>query len=261
MNIAVITGASSGLGREYVRQLDEMNRIYGMKLFDEFWVIARRKERLKAMGEELSTPLKVLALDLSDTDSIKKYEETLAAEKPVIRLLICGAGFGRVGSWADISAADCDNMINLNCRAAVDVTQASIPYMKKGSRIAEVCSMVGFLPLSYMNIYAASKAFLLRYSRGLGVELKGTGITVTAVCPYWVKDTEFIERSKESGKSDYVTFYRFAGKTKTSVSRALKDIFAGKPVSTPSPVSKVMRVAASLIPDTLLLKGWEKIRN
>lgn len=261
MKIAVVTGASSGLGREYVRQLDLLNQKKKNQLFDEIWVIARRKERLLAMQREVKTSLRVLALDLTETESVQEYKQQLEQEKPVIRLLICSAGFGRVGSYADISLEDCDNMIHLNCRAAVDVTQVSIPYMRKGSRIAEICSMVGFLPLSYMNIYAASKAFLLRYSRALRVELKEKGILVTAVCPYWVKDTEFIEKSKKSRYAGYVNFYKGAGTTEKSVKKSLHAIYRGRAVSTPSPVSKIMRIVAAFLPDTVLLWGWEKIRH
>lgn len=261
MNIAIVTGASSGLGREFVRQMDKYNLKNEGCMYDEIWVIARREDRLIGMQSEIKTPIRAVPIDLSSVMSIEKFKTMLEQEKPCIRMLVCSAGFGRVGSYEDISMEDCNNMINLNCRAAVDITQVSIPYMKKGSRIAEVCSMVGFLPLSYMNIYAATKAFMVRYSRALNVELKSKGISVTAVCPYWVKDTEFIERSKESKNSEYVTFYKFAGSTSKTVKKAFKDVIKRKPVSTPSPVSKVMRGLSGILPDTVLLWGWEKIRN
>lgn len=259
MKIAVITGASSGLGKEYVRQLDIINQ--KTKEYDEIWVIARRLNRLEAMQIEIKTSLRPILLDLSSSSAIDSYEFLLQEEKPDIRLLINCAGYGRVGNYADISRTDSENMINLNCRAAVAMTIASIPYMKSGAQIAEVCSMVGFLPLSYMNIYAASKSFLLRYSRALQVELKASGITVTAVCPYWVKDTEFIGKSKESKDSSYVTFYKGAGTTEKSVSHAIRDIRKGKAVSTPSFVSKLMRFLTAILPDTVILWGWERIRN
>lgn len=253
--IAIVTGASSGLGREYVKAIDKQLKL------DEIWLIARRKERLLSLQDEVHTSLKVIPLDLSEPASIDKLEECLEKEKPNIKMLVCSAGFGRVGSYQDISRKDVDNMIDLNCRAAVDVTNISIPYMQNGSHIVEVCSMVGFQPLSYMNIYAASKAFLLRYSRALRVELKHTGIKVTAVCPYWVTDTEFVGESKKSKNASYVTFYKGAAKTVDVVESSMKDILKGKAVSTPSVVSKTMRVLAKVLPTSLILYGWEKIRN
>lgn len=253
--IAIVTGASSGLGREFVRQIDADG-----PAVDEIWVIARRAGKLLELRRTVRTPVQVLPLDLTLPDSIDRLAEKLRAERPQIRLLVCSAGFGRVGSYAEISRRDCDDMIALNCRAAVDVTQCCIPYMEAGGRIAEICSMVAFLPLSYMNVYAASKAFLLRYSRALRVELKPAGVSVTAVCPYWVTDTEFVGQSRKSGGAQRVTFYKGAAATPDTVRKAMRDIRRGRAVSTPSPVSRVMRVAGSLLPDTALLWCWERLR-
>lgn len=105
-------------------------------------------------------------------------------------------------------------MIDLNCKAAVAMTQISLPFMKRGARVLQICSTAAFQPFPYLSVYAATKAFLYRYSRALRVELYGTGIRVTAVCPYWIKDTEFIGRAKKSSDSSYIHSFPLASRQK-----------------------------------------------
>lgn len=210
--IAVVTGASSGLGQEFVRQLEGACRGENA-LFEEcpeeLWVIARREERLHALAEVTSIPLRVLPMDLTQKDSIDALAELLERENPEVLMLINAAGFGRIGRTMDQTLDELDGMIDLNCRAAVDLTQLVLPYMRKNGRILEICSTAAFQPITRLNVYAATKAFLYHYSRALRVELLPLSIYVTAVCPYWVKDTEFIslaERKNEGedpGIADY----------------------------------------------------------
>ena len=94
------------------------------------------------------------------------------------------------------------------------MTQISLPFMKRGARILQICSTAAFQPFQYLSVYAATKAFLYRYSRALRVELYGTGIRVTAVCPYWIKDTEFIGRAKKSSDSSYIHSFPLASRQK-----------------------------------------------
>lgn len=191
MNIAVITGASSGLGREFARQIDELGEV------EQIWLIARRRDRLEEVSRLLATQSKILCADLSDRSGVIALEEALAGAAPVIRYLVNAAGFGRFGSFRDIPLEEIDRMIDLNCKGAVDVTQICLPYCTRGSRILEICSTAAFQPIQFLNVYAASKSFLYRYSRALNAELMHEGITVTAVCPYWVKDTEFIPAAEQ----------------------------------------------------------------
>ncbi|MBQ4346870.1 MAG: SDR family NAD(P)-dependent oxidoreductase [Firmicutes bacterium] len=255
MSIAIITGASSGLGREFVKQLDEK------KIFNKIWVIARREEMLKRLADECETPLKILPWDLTDKSFIPKLKELLKNENPHIRLLVNAAGFGKIGSYKDISLVDCDNMIELNCRAAVEMTQLVLPYMKRGSRIIEVCSTSAFQPFQYLNVYSATKAFLYHYTRALNVELKDTGIVATALCPYWVKDTEFIGTAKKTMDSDYINNFHMASKRKNVVAQALQDSANGLAVSTPGMVCKAHRALSGFLPASLLMGGWEMLRG
>ena len=184
MNIAIVTGASSGIGREFVRLLD------AQKKYDAIWVIARRKERLLELAKQSETPVLAVPLDLGEKESVRELAEHLKKENPNVRMLINAAGYGKIGNYKEVSLEDTEGMIDLNCRAAVAVTQTVLPYMKKGSHIMQICSTAAFQPFPYLNVYAASKAFLYRYSRALRMELFSRRISVTAVCPYWIKDTD-----------------------------------------------------------------------
>jgi len=191
MKIALVTGASSGLGREFVRQLGEEHAL------DEIWAVARRRERLAELQALTAVPVRPLSLDLTEESSYETLRELLAREQPEISVLVCAAGFGRIGQTRAVPAADNDAMIDLNCRAAVAVTTAAFPYLRRGSRVLEICSTAGFQPMPGLNVYAATKAFLLSYTKALHYEILTSGIRVTAVCPYWIRDTEFIPQAQK----------------------------------------------------------------
>lgn len=256
MKIAIVTGASSGLGREFVRQIARR-----MPELREIWVIARREDRLREIQAECPLPVRPLALDLTKEDSIRALEELLERERPVVAILVNAAGFGKIGDYRTVSRRDCDAMIDLNCRAAVDVTLACLPYMQRKSRILEICSTAAFQPFQHLNVYAASKAFLYRYSRALWTELFGQGITVTAVCPYWVKDTEFIPTAQQTDAKKAIRHFPLASRTRSVVTLALNDSALGLPVSTPGPVCLVHRIAAKFIPSQLMMGIWAILRR
>lgn len=261
VKIAIVTGASSGLGREFARQL------FRKDCLDEIWVIARREERLRRLCESGSqtgtnhTRIRAVPLDLTKPASFATIRAMLEREQPDVRCLVNAAGFGKIGSWRDISMEDCASMIDLNCKAAVMMTQLVLPYMRKGANVLEICSTASFQPFPYLGVYAASKAFLYRYSRALREELSGTGIGVTAVCPYWIRDTEFIRKAKESGNSSYIRHFPFASREKRVVRRALMDARRGLAVSTPGPVCTIHRVAARWIPSGVMMGIWALIRR
>ncbi|WP_294180089.1 SDR family oxidoreductase [uncultured Clostridium sp.] len=256
MGIAIITGASSGLGREFVYQIASKE-----KDIDEVWAVARRKERLEELADKINVPVQVIPLDLVKRENIDYFIEYLAKRKPHVNILVNAAGFGKIGSYKDISLLDSDDMIDLNCRAAMDMTVAVLPYMRKKSRIIEICSTAAFQPFQYLNIYAATKAFLYRYSRALRIELLPRGIHVTAVCPYWIKNTEFISKAKQNGDSRKIKNFIFAGKARSVAAMALNDSRMGLPVSTPGPVCFIHRIVAKFIPHEIMIWVWELIRR
>ena len=125
MKIAVITGASSGMGREFAIQLShEAN-------FDEMWVIARRKEALESLKDQVCCPIRPIAMDLLNPDSFQRYADLLDMVQPEIKVLVNCAGFGKFGRYDQIPLQDCMNMIDLNCKALVAMTQLSLPYMHR----------------------------------------------------------------------------------------------------------------------------------
>ena len=194
MKIAIVTGASSGMGREFVRQLG-----YFYKNLDEIWVIARRKERLEALAKESRVPLRIFAGDLQKKKVYKELRDALEKEQPDLRMLVNSAGFGKSGSVEEISSEKFriqTDMVDVNCRSLTRMTLLCLPFLRAGSRIVNLASASAFCPQPYFSVYAATKSYVLSFSRSLGEELRKKGIVVTAVCPGPV-DTEFF---KFSGK-------------------------------------------------------------
>ncbi len=254
MKIAIVTGASSGLGRAFARKLA------GWPEVEELWLVARREERLRALAAELSKPAKVLALDLTEPESVQALRQELERERPEVTVLVNAAGFGKFGTYADMTAQETGDMIALNCRAAVDLTTLAIPYMGRGSHILEICSSAAFQPLPGMNVYAASKAFLLRYSRALRWELRGKGIWVTAVCPGWIK-TEFMAVARDTKNGRTVLHFPFATTPEHVASCALLGSRLGLAATLHGLATPAQWLAAKLLPHSLVMACWELIRR
>lgn len=246
MKIAIITGASSGMGREAMIQIAD--RFGGL---EEIWAIARREERLEEMRRLLPVPLRILPLDLAEPDSLKILKWELETEKPQVRLLVNAAGFGKIGRSSDIPLMDETGMIRLNCEALCGVTHLVLPYMTPHSRILQFASAAAFLPQPGFAVYAATKAFVLSYSRALNAELKARDIVVTAVCPGPV-NTEFFETAEATGSMPAYKKLAMAN-PKRVVRTALRDAMMGKTVSVYGPVMKLFFLLSKIIPHPVLL--------
>ena len=253
MKIALVTGASSGLGAAFARRLDELGGL------DEIWGVARRAGRMEALAGELRTPMRVLPLDLTKTESVEALRALLERERPDVRVLINAAGFGKFGTYADMTLQETADMVELNCKAAVLLTAAVLPHMGRGGRVLEICSSAAFQPLPGFNVYAATKAFLLRYSRALRWEAAPRGIRVTAVCPGWIR-TEFISVARDTKNGQTVRFFPFALKPETVARRALRDsrLLA---VTTCGLPALVQRVASKFLPHCFIMACWEGLRR
>lgn len=254
MKIAIVTGASKGLGAEFVKLLDK-------EQLDEIWVTARSKAKLEELKNICETPLRVLPYDLTKNTSFEGLRQLLEEEKPSVAFLINAAGLGKIGSYADISLRDCISMIDLNCRAAVLLTQLILPFMPEKGHILEICSTAAFQPLPYFNLYAASKAFLYHYSRGLNFELAKRKITVTAVCPYWIKDTDFIAAAKKTGNSFYIKNFVFGSYAKNIASKALRDAKQNHAVCTPGLICTLHHFVCKFLPYGFLMVMWNLLRR
>ena len=249
MNIAVVTGASSGMGKEFVLQLSQYVTV------DEIWVIARRETALAALREKVSVPVRPVPLDLCNEESYSQYAQLLAAEKPNVKLLVNAAGFGKFGAFQNIPLEEDLRMIDLNCKALVAMTRLSLPYMEKGSHILELDSLSAFQPVPYIATYGATKSFVLSYSRAIGAELKPDGIRVMAMNPGWVK-TEFFNHALQTNDNE-VQYYNHLWEAKDVVATGLKDLYKTKKDYSVHglPVRNQVRLV-KLLPHSLVMKVW-----
>lgn len=187
MRIAIITGASGGMGWEFARQLD------GKDELDEIWLVARRRENMEELAGLLEkTPARIFALDLTVASELKDLFDALDAEKPEVVWLINNAGYGKIGAFDSVDVETNLNMIDLNVRSLTEITQRVLPYCDRGSKIVQIASSAGWLPLTNFAVYGASKAYVVQFSNALARELKPRGISVTSVCPGPVS-TEFFD--------------------------------------------------------------------
>jgi len=249
MNIAVVTGASSGMGREFVLQLSSYVAV------DEIWVIARRKDALDALAEECPVKVRSVALDLCKEESFAAYSQLLDTEKPNVKLLVNAAGFGKMGRFDKIPVEQELRMIDLNSKALVAMTRLTLPYMQSGSHILQLDSLSAFQPVPYLATYGATKSFVLSYTRAMNAELKGAGIRMMAMNPGWVK-TEFFNHAMQTNGNDVQYFNRLY-EAKDVVATGLKHLYRSKkPYSVHGlPVRNQVRLV-KLLPHGLVMKIW-----
>lgn len=248
MRTAIVTGASSGLGREFVRQMAEV-----FPEIECYWLIARRVDRLAELAEMLpDKQVECLSLDLCDTMSFMALQEKLAAERPEIALLVNNAGCGYLGNIGEVDTASQTRMIDLNLRALTAVTNMTVPFMVPGSCILNVSSIASFCPNPRMTVYSAGKAYVTAYTVGAAEELKAKGITVTAVCP-GPMDTEFIRLGGIEGNSRMFEMLPYCDQVRVA-GGALRATRAGRTIYTPKLFYKFYRVLAKVTPVKLMVK-------
>ena len=246
MQIAIVTGASSGLGRLYVYALNQEG-------LDEIWVIARREKKLQDLAEKIETPLRLLPLDLASIDSIEAIRQELSCTRPIVKYLVNAAGIGYTGSTSEMHLQELCSLIDLNCRAAAAIVQVALPHIPPTGKILNICSCAAFHPIPYLNVYSATKSFLLSYSQALHEELLPQGIHVTAVCPYWISNTEFIEKIIQGSAPSGFTRFPFAQEAEDIVLRSLRGAKNNIAVVTPSLLASLHHLLSCLLPHELLM--------
>ena len=248
MKIAIVTGASSGMGREFVRQLHKYIQP------DMIWAIARRAAALEELKAETAIPVRPIVLDLSKPESFRDFSALLEAEQPEVELLVNAAGFGKFGDFQTIPLEDDLGMIDLNCKALVAMTRITLPYMHRGSHILQLDSLSAFQPVPYITTYGASKAFVLSYTRSINAELKPQGIRVMAMNPAWVK-TEFFDHAFQT--NNRVQYFNYVQEAKDVVAQGLKDLYRSKKdMSIPGLGVKLQVLGVKLLPHKLVMKTW-----
>lgn len=252
MRIAIITGASSGMGMEFARQIDR--KCLGL---EEIWLIARSREPMEQLAAQLQIPVRIFAMDLTVSDSYAEFLMELARQKTSVRLLINCAGYGKTGAFSKLNESECLGMIDLNCRALTKVTYRILPFMPRRSYIIQLASAAAFLPQPGFGVYAATKSYVLSFARGLNEELRHRGISVTAVCPGPV-DTPFFDIAEQTGQK-FMFKQGFMLPKEKVVEKALRDTFRQRELSVCGLPMKGLQLGCKLIPHRLILRIYENL--
>ncbi len=248
MKIAVITGASSGMGRDFVMQLDADTK------FDEIWAIALEEDLLAQLQPSLRARVRPMAMDLSKPESLQAYQAALAQEKPQVQVLVNASGFGIFKAFEESDLAKLMTMVDVNAKATMALTHMSLPYMQKGGQIYIMGSGSSFQPTPYALAYGASKAFVLSFAQALNMEMEKRGIHVMAVCPLWVRTNFF----KTAVSDNTISYFSKWVESADVVKQALKDMKRGKALSILGLNMKLQVLAVKLLPTKTIMKIWCK---
>lgn len=232
--IAVVTGASSGLGAEFSIQISQKYR------YDEIWIIARRKEKLeetekKIIAARKEQVVRKIVLDLCGKIGVQSFEKILKEEADNLKaknqslsigLLVNNAGFGTYGPFEQTPVEKQMQEIELNCTTVAGICGVSLPYLQKNSVIVNVSSLAAYMPLGNFAVYGATKSFTLNFSLALAAELKDKGIKVSTLCPGSVS-TEFANVASNGARKNV----KGGIEPEKVVAQCLKRAFSGKKIS------------------------------
>ncbi len=236
--VALITGASSGLGAIFARQLAAQG--YSLLL------VARRKERLEALAAEIQShhnvPVEVFPADLSVDADLDRLVQRIG-EMETLELLVNNAGFGTTGKFADVVPEKHSQMVSVQLMATVRLTRAALPGMlsrRKGG-VINVASLAAFFPLVASSVYCATKSALVAFTLALAIELAGSGVQVQALCPGFVY-TEFHETPEYKYiNRSYIPKFMF-GQAEPVVTESLGALRRGKVVCIPGGLNKFLSI-------------------
>ncbi len=249
MSIAIITGASSGIGAEFAKGYADR--------VDELWLVARRKDKMIELGDNLGVKYRVITADLSTKDGIEAIRTALETEKPKVKYLVNAAGFGDFGAFDEIEESKVEMMIDLNVKSVVLITHMVIPYMERGGRIIQLGSGSCFAPLPYFNTYSSGKVFVLHYTKSLNFEIKKYGLRATCFCPGWVH-TEFL--GKATAKPGITRPKESAMKPMLNCSDVVKCCIKasdkGRVMYVTNWYTKLQHLLFKIIPDPILTHLW-----
>lgn len=234
------------MGMEFAMQMDNY---FGN--IDEFWLVARSKDRLEEVAKVLQHKTRIFDMDITEDILLDRLSDTLDGCHAKVRMLVNAAGYGLMGEFASQDRDSALGMVRLNCEALTNMTHRLIPYMRRGSRIIQLASSAAFLPQPDFAVYAATKSYVLSFSRALGAELKKRGIYVTSVCPGPV-DTPFFDIAERTGTTLRIKKYTMVSAERV-VEQALKDSYRKKSLSVCSLPIKGFQAAGKFLPHDLLL--------
>jgi short-subunit dehydrogenase len=243
---ALITGATAGLGAEFARQLAKSGH--------DLVIVARDSARLdatqKSITDEFGVTVEVLPADLTTDDGCTAVAERIADAQRPVDVLVNNAGFGMYQVFGTGAVEAEERQLDLNVRAVLRLAHAAVRAMtgRGNGRIINVSSVAGFVPRGSNATYSAGKAWVTMFSEALSVQLRGSGVTVTAICPGFTR-TEFHERAHADMSHVPERMWLDAADV---VREGLADAFDGKPVSVPSRQYRSLVMAVRLIPRPLL---------
>ncbi|MDE2364485.1 MAG: SDR family oxidoreductase [Hyphomicrobiales bacterium] len=244
--VALITGASEGLGVEFAR-------VFAARGHD-LALVARRQDKLEALADEIAgrgrpRPL-VIALDLAPPEAPQRLREALAAAGASVEYLVNNAGYGLNGAFADLPAEDQTAMVDLNCRALTALTRLFLPDLERHrGGLLNVASIAAFAPGPGMAVYYASKAYVLSLTEALAEELRPAGVRVSALCPGPVL-TGFQSRAGMGGSFQTPPGVASARET---VEAGYAGLMAGRRVVVPGVVNQALAAGMAWIPHGISL--------
>lgn len=265
--IILITGASSGIGREFAMQIDA-----AFPSIDEIWLIARRIDKLTELSSMMQHVTKTIMMDVTDEAGCDTLEARLEESDARVCMLVNAAGFGLSGDFDEMPAAEQLDMVKTNCEALTRLTHMVLPYMRTNARIIQIASAAAFLPQPGFAIYGATKAYVLSFSRAIARELAPYGIYVTAVCPGPV-NTEFYDIAcrYSAGSQEAIAKAatavgicpelksKFMITPRKCVEEALRGSYLCKSVVVPGIAMKALRGLCKVLPKDLVLDIEELI--
>lgn len=248
MRIAIVTGASSGMGKEFVKLILQEAE----KKYDEIWLIARREERLRRWSELYPQyKFRQFPLDLQKKESFRCIQDALAETEAEVACLVHAAGFGIMGKIGEISQEEQIEMVDVNCSSTVALTKLLLPFMIAGGRMIYLASSAAFLPQPGFAVYAASKSFVLSFVRSLRRECGEGHYRITAVCPGAVK-TEFFDRAAKDKELPAYKKMVMADQKKV-VKKAWKDNEKNREISVYGKMMQGFALLAKLLPHSFIL--------
>lgn len=249
MSCAIITGASSGIGAQFAKELKERLGI------NDFWFIARRADRMESLRDELKVNAKIISADLGTAGGINAVKKALDEDKPEVSFLINAAGFGAFGGFDELAETSVEGMIDVNVKATVLISHMVVPYMVRGGRIIQLGSGSCFTPLPYFNVYSSSKVFVLHYTKSLNYELRKYGIKATCFCPGWV-NTDFIDKATKDKNVTRPRSFKPLLDCDTVVRGAVKAAIKGRKMYVVGWFTKMQHLLFKILPDCILSRLW-----
>src|SRR5256714_1905708 len=244
----LVTGASSGIGAEIARGLAQ--RGYGVTL------AARREERLQELADELEEQgvrAETISADVSEQRDREHMRREIGERGLTVEVLVNNAGFGSGGKFVELDAEKEALMVRTNVEAVVALTGSYLPDVVERGRCAvlNIASLIAFQPVAFQATYGATKAAVLSFTEAIHEELRGTGVTVTAVCPGPVR-TEFGEAGGFGGADDRIPGWMWLNADKVAED-ALDAVERGDRVVVPGTINQLAALYGQHLPRSVLL--------